>query len=372
MNISVITRHAISNYGSILQTYAMQRVLESMGHRAQIIDYIPRDEDYRNIAGTLLARNPEWSKNLLMKILYKALLAPEYKAAGRRFEAFRKRMLRLTRRYSSLAELKSDTPQADLYCTGSDQVWGPIGGEAYDPAYFLAFTKEDDKRISYAGSFGKTDLEPAVSARYSQYLKRYDAICVREESAIPFMKEMGLSNVHQVLDPTLLIAPEEWGRLIGKNIEGEYVLVYQLHRNKQMDAYAKAFAKKAGLPLVRITPFIHQITRGGRLVCLPEPGEFLAYVKNARYMITDSFHGTAFAIHFGTQFIGILPGETGTRNQCLLELLGLGSRILRDYSDYGFLDKRIDFQKVHAKLHAERIRSLSRLHKMIKDAQKAS
>ena len=371
MKISVITRHAISNYGSVLQAYALQTVLENMGHNTEIIDYIREDEDYRNITGTLLGKNAEWSKSLTTKTLYRLILAPEYKAAGRRFETFRRQMLKLTRRYSSLAELISHKPQADLYCTGSDQVWGPIGNEAYDPAYFLAFTEDSDKRISYAGSFGKTDLESMVSLCYKEYLKRYDCISVREKSAISAVNEMGLTNAFQVLDPTLLLAREEWEKRIDRK-NGDYVLVYQLHKNKQMDIYAKRFADRAGLSMVRITPFMHQITRGGKLVYLPSPGEFLAHIKNARYMITDSFHGTAFAILFGTLFIDILPGETGTRNQSLLELLGLTDRILRDDSDYSLMDRKIDFSKVHDTLSAERLKSLSTLYEMIKAVKEAS
>jgi hypothetical protein len=365
MQIAIITRHAITNYGSILQAYALQKVLEAMGHSITIIDYIRQDEDYRHITGTLLRRSKSWNRNAVSKAVYKAIIAPEYRKAGRRFEAFRKELLNLSRRYSSATELQNDKPWADIYCTGSDQVWGPIGAQSYDPAYFLSFTGDQDRRIAYAGSFGSTEFEPDILLAYGKYLGRYDSVSVRESSAVPIVKGFGLPNVFQVLDPTLLVTSEEWGRLIEKDIQGGYVLIYQVHSNPRMDAYAKAFAGEVGLPLIRLSTSLHQITRGGRLVYLPEPWVFLSYIKNARYLITDSFHGTAFAINFGTQFIDVLPSQTQTRNLSILHLLGLDDRVLTDYMDLSFAHRQIDFIPVRRHLSQERSSSLNALEKMI-------
>ena len=118
---------------------------------------------------------------------------------------------------------------------------------------------------------------------------------------------MGIES-EQVLDPTLLIDKNEWSKYITKNVvKEEYVLVYQIHNDQKLNAYAKMFAKKSGLKLVRVSPIFHQFKRGGKFVYLPDIGEFLSLVKNAKYLITDSFHGTAFAINFNTQFIEVLP-----------------------------------------------------------------
>lgn len=92
------------------------------------------------------------------------------------------------------------------------------------------------------------------------------------------------------------------------------MLIYEIHNNPRLDTYAKYFAAYVGLPLVRITPTLHQAVRGGKMVLLPNIGEFLSYIKNATYMVTDSFHGTAFAINFNTQFIEVLP-NTKNRKQ---------------------------------------------------------
>jgi len=359
MKIAVITRHAITNYGSLLQTYATQKVLQNMGHEVAIIDYIRNDEDYSTITKVLLKKSPKWNSNPIMRAIYYTIQSPEYILMGKKFEKLRKKNLLLTKtKFNNLDQLTREKPIADIYCTGSDQVWGPIGYELYDPAYFLAFTGPEDKCISYAASFGKTVFDEKTKAAYSELLKKYITLTVREKSAFEIVRYMGFGDVRQVLDPTLLLTCEEWNSLIKKEILTKYVLIYQLHTNLKMDQYAKDFAKKVGLPLIRITPTPHHIVRGGKPVLLPDLGIFLSYIKNAEYMITDSFHGTAFAINFNTQFIDINPGLTATRNLSILELTGLTNRMLTSYDDFSFLSQKIDFAPVNERIKMERLRSL--------------
>ena len=159
----------------------------------------------------------------------------------------------------------------------------------------------------------------------------------------------------------------EWSKLIKADIQKGYVLLYQLHSNPAMDSYAEEFAKKAGLKLIRLTPLFHRTFKSGKAVYLPDISSFLSYIKNADYMITDSFHGTAFAINFNTQFIDILPGETKTRNQSILELTGLYDRVLNDYNDFSFIENKIDFSSANQKIADERIKSLNILKEMIEN-----
>ena len=99
--------------------------------------------------------------------------------------------------------------------------------------------------------------------------------------------------------------------------------------------YANKFAQHIDLPLLRISPTLHQYARGGKFVYLPDMGDFLSYIKNSTYFITDSFHGTAFALNFNCQFIEILPNnKTGVRNQSILQLTGLQDRIISNYNDF--------------------------------------
>jgi len=149
---------------------------------------------------------------------------------------------------------------------------------------------------------------------------------------------------------------------IEEDVKKEYVLIYEIHNNPRLDDYAKRFAAHVGLPLVRVSPTFHQLARGGRFVFCPEIGTFLSYIKNARYMLTDSFHGTAFAINFHTPFLEVLPNnKTGARNQSILQLTGLEDRIVTDFNDFSLADRQIDYAKVNEIMHRERERSMEKL-----------
>lgn len=367
MKVSIITRHFITNYGSLCQSYALQRLIESMGYEVDIINYIRDDEDYRHITSTLVKKSKFWNKNFLTRFIYKILQNPNYIIGGRAFETYRQKYLNMTRLYSSFDELEKDPPEADIYCTGSDQVWGAIGNDKYDKSYFLEFAS-DKKCISYAASFGKVKFDSEYISNLSELVKKYSALLMREKSAVEILEKLKLDNVKQVLDPTLLLDKNEWLDLAEDEIkEKDYVLIYQLHRNKRMDEYAKEFTKRAGLKLIRVSPSLHHINRGGKFIYLPTVGEFLSYINNARYIITDSFHGTAFAINFNKDFVDILPGETATRNQSILELTGLEDRILSDYSDFSFIDRHIDYDKVDDIICKKRKESLDYLSKSLKN-----
>lgn len=360
MNIKVITRHAPSNYGSLLQSIATVTILERLGHTCEIIDYIRDDEHGLKAVTTVLDGKQGWNGNLLKKLAYIALRYPEEKRAEMKFSRMRKNYLKLTglcRTHEDLKRLK-----ADMFMTGSDQVWGPTLNGHYDEAYFLSFVK-DKPKTAYAASFGRTDFTPQVLSEYKKLLSAYSGIAVRENSAVDLLAQMNIPCAGQVLDPTLLLTGEEWGKWIEKDVQGKYVLVYQLHNNPALSDYAVRFARHVGLPLYRVSPTFHQIRRGGKFVYLPDLGEFLSYIKHSTYFITDSFHGTAFALNFNRQFIEILPNnKTGSRNQSILQLTGLQDRIVTDYNDFSISNKKIDYESVNAVLRCEREKSMSIMH----------
>lgn len=365
MDIKIITRHAPSNYGSLLQAIATMRVVESLGHKAEIIDYVRDDEHGLKAVTTALAGKKGWNGNPLKKLAYVALRYPEERMAECKFERMRRKYLKMTHRcntHTELAELK-----ADVFMTGSDQVWGPTIGGHYDEAYFLYFVTSG-RKVAYAASFGRTNFDEVTITAYSRMLSKYDGIAVRENSAVEMLRKMGVSCAGQVLDPTLLLTGEEWGKMASTNkIKGDYVLVYQIHNNPALDNYAVRFANHVGMPLYRMSASLHQINRGGKFVFLPDVTEFLALLKHCRYFVTDSFHGTAFAINFNRQFIEILPNNsTGTRNQSILQLTGLQDRIVTDHDDFSIVDRTIDYGKVNEILSEERNKSVQMLRSLLK------
>ena len=304
-----------------------------------------------------------WSNSSLKKALYLAIRQPESIAAGKKFENAQKKYLKLTARYTTAKELKENPPIADVYMTGSDQVWGPVENGSYDDCYCLSFS--EGKKIAYAASFGHTEMTDELSEYYKKWLSKYRHIAVREDSACGILNDLGI-DAEQVLDPTLLLDASYWNQYLKPIKYKEYVLVYQLHNDKKLSQYAKKVAREKGLPLVRVSTSFHQIVRSGRFIWCPEIGEFLSYIKNAECMITDSFHGTAFAILFNTPFVEVLPNNnTGTRNISILKLTGLSDRILKDYRDVEKAMEMIDFSFVNDVLKKERMCSLQILKKMI-------
>lgn len=363
MDIKVITRHAPSNYGSLLQSIATQTVLERLGHNCEIIDYIRDDEHGLSAVTTTLAGKKDWNGGVLKKIAYIMVRYPEEKSAELKFARMRAEFLKLTNRCRSHEDLS--LLKADMFMTGSDQVWGPTLNGKYDSAYFLSFVK-DVPRIAYAASFGRTDFTPEVLSGYRNLLSEYAAIAVRENSAVELLAQMGIECAGQVLDPTLLLTADEWTKYIKREVKGRYVLVYQLHNNPMLSEYALKFAEHVGLPLYRISPTFHQFRRGGKFVYLPDLGEFLSYIKNCTFLITDSFHGTAMALNFNRQFIEILPNnKTGSRNQSILELTGLQDRIVSNYEDFDIADTYINYEFVGDILVKERKKSAAILNNML-------
>lgn len=370
MKIDVITRHSVPNYGSLLQSYATQKAIEKIGHESKIIDYTRYEERYENLANTLV-KGKKWDRNILLRTLYKIIQKPNYSKMYKKFKNYRKNFLKVTEKeYGSLEELESDTPVADVYCSGSDQIWGKIGTANYDASYFLEFAK-NMKCISYASSFGKTVLDEKLSQDLDTFLAKYSRILVREKSAKEILLKRNFKNVEQVLDPTFLLTKREWLDLAEKSkkkIKKKYVLIYQLHDNKEFDKYAKKFAKKKKLKLLRISPSLYHITRSGKLIYLPNQYDFLKYFANAEYVLTDSFHATVFSIIFNRKFIDILPSnKTGTRIESILELLGIENRILNNYNDFNLIDNSINYDKVDVKLKKEREKSYNLLKEAIEN-----
>lgn len=361
MKVDFITRHAIPNYGSILQTYATQEVLKKLNCDSEVINYIRLDETADKTIATNCNIEGSGIKSKIKKLGYLILQAPNVKHMHKKFSKYRNIYLKQTsREYNSIEELRNNLPKADVYCTGSDQVWAKIGGVNYDEAYFLSFVPEDKKCISYAASLGKSKIDKELEKKLPELLKKYETILVRENTAEQIIKEKGFTNVKQVVDPTLLLNSEEWSKLAEKTkLDGkEYILVYQLHHNKQMENYLKELKKHTKLPIYRVHPSFYYGLKPGKFIYLPTPGEFISYIKNAKYIVTDSFHGTVFSLIFNKNFVDILPGETSTRIESILKLVKQENRIIKDFNNFNWLENNIEYSEINKIIEKERDESL--------------
>lgn len=367
MKVGIITRHAVANYGSILQAYATQRAIEKIGHQSEIINYIRKDEHGFRISSTMLKRNKTWNSNMVKRIIYLVLQTPIYASTFYAFRRFARSFVKESAKEYSTSEDLAANVDMDVYCTGSDQVWGMIGNDEYDENYFLSFVPEQKKCIAYAASFGKETLSDELMTNLPRLIGKYTHIGVRENSAKEIIEHIGFEST-QVLDPTLLLTKEDWESVIKGKVNSEgYVLTYQLHENKNIEKYAEKFAKKANKKLIRISVSLLYAAKSGELAFMPSPEEFLELFKKADFVITDSFHATVFSIIFEKNFIDVLPLGTGTRITSLLELLGLKDRVVSDFTDFSLMYNQIDYTPVNQKLDFEREKSLRYLKYMIEN-----
>jgi hypothetical protein len=265
--------------------------------------------------------------------------------------------------------LRQNPPCEDVYLTGSDQVWGHVACGKIDDTYLLSFVN-CKKKIAYASSFGRLELDRETEELIKKYLKEYRCVTVREKSGRDLLNNINIES-DVVLDPTFLLTRDEWlERSDSRECDSNkrYLLVYQIHNDKKIMEYAKTIAIQRKLPIIRISPSLHQLFRGGRFVWLPSVADFLGYIKNAEIMVTDSFHGTALAINLNTQFVEVLPNNnTSTRNVSVLEEFGLQDRIVNEENLLTVAKKKVDYRQVNKLLVNKRILSLTKLKKMLED-----
>lgn len=362
--ILIITRHAVPNYGSFLQALATVKIFENRGYTVQILDYVPELEKPENLYKPML-NSSRFGKKPVIRLIYKLVRKPDFKRMGKRFRKFQKQNLPLTKEYNSYESLVG-IDGFDIYMTGSDQVWGPMAMEPFNRCYFWDFLAKDATRVAYSASFGNAHFSQETQAIYKEMLEKYAYLLVRENTAVELLNQMGIHGAEQVLDPTLMFSREFWEKYTSKNSrKKKYLLVYQVHDNKNMEKYAKQLANKMGLELVRVSNSFAHVFRGGKFEYLPDPGQFLSLFKHAEYVVTNSFHATVFSLIFERPFSIVNSGKTNTRIESLLSLVQLGDRQIENCSDFSQIEKEIDFEKVKEILDKERMKSNTAIDTML-------
>lgn len=362
MKISVITLHAVRNYGSVLQTYATQCIFEYLGLKTEIIDY--RRTALKLDSFKHIFQNDQFDLKMKIKL---CLLLPSTKKINGVFEPFLKKYIKLTKEtYSTDNDFEKISLNSDIYCTGSDQVWNSGWHAGIPYPFFLSFVPQSKRLISFSASFGKSVLDEWEKEPIKQLLKRYDYISVREKSAISIIDDLGIENAVCTLDPTLAVNPKIWYDLARKTkIKEKYILIYQLNNNKSFDVYAKKLAKIKKLKLIRLCTRYDQIRKTGKGIVIPEIEKFLSLFRDAEYVITDSFHATAFSLIFHKKFLCIYPELYSTRLESILDIVGLKSRHLKDINNFECIDEDINYIDVDNVLEINRKKTIDFLSKAI-------
>lgn len=339
MDIKTITLHCTDNCGSTLQAMALQRYLKEMGHNVEIIDYRPSYLQYNgSFLKTQIKRLVLWKTSRNQK---------------KKNEWFQKQYLSVTSKtYFSYEELKRDTPQADLYLAGSDQIWNPSYKCGRDPAYYLDFVEDSNKKFAYAASVGKSAVSKDERELITGYIKNFKAVSVRERSTQRLLEGILPCKVDYVCDPVLLLEKEFYDSIAKHpEIKEKYILVYLVQPSKTLDYMLERLKKKLHAKVVLIYGLRKNCNCDKHIIDV-SPDEFLGYIQGAEFVVASSFHATVFSHIFEKQFAIIPPKENAARIKQMLELSGLERRLISKMSDVENIMEPIDFSKSREKVAA--------------------
>lgn len=369
MKIATITFNHAHNHGSVLQSYALQQFVCKLCKEEHVpVEYTLIDFD------TDLQRklyNVFKSGYSIKSIIKNAISLWNYIDLRRRhvkFEDFIHSKCNLSKRYSTPEQLACDPPLADVYISGSDQLWN-VRSQDFSDVYYLPFVK-NGRRISYAASFGplKIDWGKYDADKYASLLANYNNISVREEGSADNVEMLIGKRPEVHLDPTFMLTAEEW-RKIQSQVnykDGKYILLYCLEPSKKQLQMASAISKKMKLPIVVLrynntndwfNTFVHRYDAG--------PTDFLSYIDHAALVLTSSFHGTAFSLIYNKSFY-VFNGLTDNRIGTILKKTGLEERSIESFVDIS----RVSLDEINAKsinefLRQERLRSADYLKSSI-------
>lgn len=369
--IGIVTILKVNNYGAELQAYATQKVLRLMGYDAEIIDYLfYKNPKHKRTKMSAPTARISIRKHLVERI-YPILAhwkSRHYRNAqnerNAKFEEFHRENTRLSVCYDTLDKLKSAKLDYDILMTGSDQVWNPGIYSSLDP-YLLRFGDKKTRRVAYASSFGVSCVPDDVKTYYKESLRRYSSIGVREDKAVELVRNLSGRDASLVLDPTLLLNNDQWIE-VAKPVDGmpdkPYILIYELSEVPYIKMLAQYISSQTGMPIVRLCKNASPEDNENEIknVIDAGPAEFLYLFAKAGYVVTNSFHGTAFSINFGKQFYTVIPlgKSNNSRQRSLLKLMCCEDRMLVEGSQMPNITE-VDISIVDKRLVEERQKSIN-------------
>lgn len=337
--VGIVTYCTARNYGSVLQSVALQTVIKNKGFQPEtIIQVLPKAGFFTRICGLLA---PERWYSLSDRIR---------KAVGKRKS--RESLGKIARFKEEKIQIKyikdfSEIIQEEYGCfvAGSDQIWSTLKKEQ-SCLYTLTFVNESKKKYSYAASIGPTRFTLEQKQEFKGFLSDFAGISVREEAAKSVIEEIIGKEIHRHLDPVFLVGRPFWESLAvtsrdysksssevscgSEEKQREFIFIYQLRPDKSLLKAAKCIAKEKNLDIIYIS-MQYVSEKGVRTITDAGVEEFLGYIKNAKYVITNSFHGTALSMIFHKKFLSFAVAETGYRAGEILELAGLKNHLIGSF-----------------------------------------
>lgn len=384
MKIGIVTFVKCDNYGAELQAYALQKKLNVLGYEAEVVDL----EKEQGVIESSLSSYTNAIKNRykqygiikgtakvleLIKDKYnarRAYAANADKVARRHkiFEDFFNTYIKHSSKYYTLEEMRNaQSLPYDVMIAGSDQIWNFMQTRYLDVFFLMMANRWHARKISYAASFSVSKLPDSKKSLYKKYLENMDAISVRETTGIDIVNNCSYCKATVVLDPTLLIKREEWVEYIGREDylpkDRKYVVIYTLSGSHYIYTLAKKIARKLGVEVINIKLGFSKVEGDDGITHIGDAGprEFISIFNQAVYVITDSFHGTAFSINFNIPFTTLLNPVSNINSRALsiLKLTGTESRLIYDDGSNKAPDTlNLDFAPINKVIERERKSSL--------------
>jgi hypothetical protein len=354
--VGIVTFHCANNYGAVLQTYALQTAVSFFDYaQVHVVDYNPIEitAGYK-----VFSLHSFWDASHKFRYCAVVLFNARNRVVRRiRFGKTRRDFLNLDK-----SQIFSTY---DVILCGSDQIWNPQLSKGFDPYYFGLLPGFHGIKASYAASLGLKNLTEYQKEELKGLLKNLDGVSVREKAMLPLFQPLVSIPISVCLDPTLLLGRNQWEQIIQIQTSKNYILIYQMIPDEQLIKDAYALASTTGFKVLELSygkrighPVKHKvITTAG-------PIDFLGLFFHAEYVLTNSFHGTAFSILFNKQFCSYKPEQGSARITDLLDQLGVPQRYVHSSKDVIF--SRIDWESVNARLAFLREESLNYIQSVLK------
>lgn len=341
--IAIVSCFWVKNYGSVLQAYATQYQLQKMGFNVETINY---SDTYVGIDKILFQikrfQLDPFMLGRIRRILNKKKINPEIATKiAQRHKAltnFVSKHIILTPKFYDKRKLTGIVNNYNSFVVGSDQLWLPYN--VLVDYYTLNFVPQNVNKVAYATSFGVKEIPKVLIKKYQRFLNRFNYISVRETAGAKLVKELIGREVPVVCDPTLMLTVSDWLCIQKKEqiAKGEYIFCYFLGNNPEHREFAKKLKKETGLKIISLLHLDEYIAYDESYADESpydiDPGDFLNLIRNATYILTDSFHGTIFSIlHHKTFFVfnrykGDGKKSTNSRIDSILHLTRLNNRRL--------------------------------------------
>ncbi|MBE7087134.1 MAG: polysaccharide pyruvyl transferase family protein [Clostridiales bacterium] len=332
--VLILTLIEANNVGAYLQAFSMQEALRENGYDAEFGVLPTKNDQNAKSSGRLGKIKKLLFSGNLGKLLFKAKDSKKYAKARKKL---------------ALSKFDSEKEYTSAVI-GSDEVWNINSKSFYHHPQYFGKDIKAKKIVSYAPSVGNMTAQQAKEAGVS--FEKFTALSVRDENGFNVVKEIDGRIPALVVDPTFLVSSLD-KFVIDKPCKKDYILVYNYNIDEDCIKKVKSFAKKASLPLYSVGTYNKWCDKNISV----DPFEFLGYLKNAKYVITSTFHGTALSINFNKQFVSFVNQSAKLIN--LLQTFGLEQRIVNSDKDISTMfETEIDYNEVNEVIKAKRQDSL--------------